>query len=390
MTVTTTSVTSGPYAAAAQTTFAVDFSSISTSEIAVLLDGVIVDPADYTFTRDEDGTGEVVFDTPVTGSVLIRSNPAFTQQVAFSQYGAFYPNQFNKPLDDAARRDAYLKYLIDTFEGPVGKSAYELAVENGYVGTQIQWLASLQGPQGLQGPPGTNGTNGTNGLGVPAGGTTGQVLQKLSNTNNDTGWVTPSSGASISDVAYNATTWDGDTANAPSKNALRDKFVTVDADIAARMLSSGGTFTGNISVPVDVYGAGWNGSAQVPSKDALYDKIAAMDGVAATKLNRTPDISDQNNVTSYTPDLATQDGATIRGLTAGVTINNPTNAVQMKPFVIRIKDNGTSRTITWGSQYRAIGATLPAATVAGKTTYVGLLYNTTDTKFDAVSVVTEA
>lgn len=36
----------------------------------------------------------------------------------------------------------------------------------------------------------------------------------------------------ISDTAYNATTWDGVTTDAPSKNAVRDKIVTMDAAIA--------------------------------------------------------------------------------------------------------------------------------------------------------------
>lgn len=63
----------------------------------------------------------------------------------------------------------------------VGKSAYEVAVANGFVGTEAEWIASLegpqgpqgiqgeqgiqgiQGPQGIQGIPGTNGTNGIDG-----------------------------------------------------------------------------------------------------------------------------------------------------------------------------------------------------------------------------------
>lgn len=51
----------------------------------------------------------------------------------------------------------------------VGKSAYEVAVDNGYVGTETEWLASLkgaqgvQGPRGLQGEVGPAGSNGTNG-----------------------------------------------------------------------------------------------------------------------------------------------------------------------------------------------------------------------------------
>ncbi|WP_101698550.1 hypothetical protein [Clostridium minihomine] len=38
--------------------------------------------------------------------------------------------------------------------GPDGLSAYEVAVENGFVGTQQEWLNSLVGPQGVQGNPG--------------------------------------------------------------------------------------------------------------------------------------------------------------------------------------------------------------------------------------------
>lgn len=53
------------------------------------------------------------------------------------------------------------------------------------------------GPQGPQGPAGTNGTNGTNGVGVPSGGTTGQVLKKQSNTNYDTVWGNASGGNNV-------------------------------------------------------------------------------------------------------------------------------------------------------------------------------------------------
>lgn len=51
-----------------------------------------------------------------------------------------------------------------------------------------------QGPQGLQGPPGNDGQDGQDGLGVPAGGTTNQVLAKASNADNDTTWVDQSGG----------------------------------------------------------------------------------------------------------------------------------------------------------------------------------------------------
>jgi hypothetical protein len=52
----------------------------------------------------------------------------------------------------------------------------------------------------------------------------------------------------------------------------------VDILLAALLADvvDGLTFTGDILVPDDPYGAGWNGSFEVPTKNALYDKIEAI------------------------------------------------------------------------------------------------------------------
>lgn len=42
-------------------------------------------------------------------------------------------------------------------QGPRGYSAYEVAKQNGFKGTQAEWLASLKGERGPQGPPGPPG-----------------------------------------------------------------------------------------------------------------------------------------------------------------------------------------------------------------------------------------
>ena len=50
--------------------------------------------------------------------------------------------------------------------GKPGKSAYEVAVQEGYTGSKTEWLASLvgpQGPQGIQGPQGETGATGATG-----------------------------------------------------------------------------------------------------------------------------------------------------------------------------------------------------------------------------------
>ena len=48
-------------------------------------------------------------------------------------------------------------------DGKDGKSAYQIAVENGFEGSETEWLASLKGADGRNGIDGINGTNGTNG-----------------------------------------------------------------------------------------------------------------------------------------------------------------------------------------------------------------------------------
>ena len=51
----------------------------------------------------------------------------------------------------------------DGKDGKDGKSAYQIAVENGFEGSETDWLASLKGADGRNGIDGTNGINGTNG-----------------------------------------------------------------------------------------------------------------------------------------------------------------------------------------------------------------------------------
>lgn len=58
-------------------------------------------------------------------------------------------------------------------------------------------------------------------------------------------------------------------------------------------------------------------------------------------------------------------------------------------WVIRIKDNGGAQTIGYGTQYRAVGVTLPTTTVAGKTLYLGGIWNAAATKVDIVAVQQE-
>lgn len=59
-----------------------------------------------------------------------------------------------------------------------------------------QGIQGIQGVQGEKGETGATGAQGAPGVGVPAGGTTGQVPTKASDTDYDIEWTTPSGGAS--------------------------------------------------------------------------------------------------------------------------------------------------------------------------------------------------
>lgn len=87
--------------------------------------------------------------------------------------------------------DAANKAYVDSsvVAGPPGESAYQIAVDSGFSGDETSWLASLQGPRGNPG------------VGVPVGGSTGQVLAKASSTDYDTTWADQTAVATPSDVA---------------------------------------------------------------------------------------------------------------------------------------------------------------------------------------------
>jgi hypothetical protein len=78
-------------------------------------------------------------------------------------------------------------------------------------------------------------------------------------------------------------------------------------------------------------------------------------------------------------------------LTISADAGTPTNGQKM---IFRFKDNGTARALTWTTgavkAFRPVGVTLPTTTIVNKTVYVGCIYNTADSRWDAVAVAQEA
>lgn len=112
------------------------------------------------------------------------------------------------------------------------------------------------------------------------------------------------------------------------------------------------------------------------------------DGTVSTFMN--PRVQSVTSSATVTP-TSTNDLVKITAQAAGLTLANPTGTfAEGQSLIIRIKDDGTARAITYGSDYREIGVTLPTTTVLSKTTYLGIIYNDTDTKWDVVGVTTQA
>jgi hypothetical protein len=120
---------------------------------------------------------------------------------------------------------------------------------------------------------------------------------------------------------------------------------------------------------------------------------ATKNAATATLTNKriTNRVQSTASAGTVTPNADADDCVTITAQAAALTLANPTGTpTSMQPITLRIKDNGTARTIGYGSQYRAIGITLPTTTVVGKTIYLGMMYNAADTKWDVIGYALEA
>ena len=156
--------------------------------------------------------------------------------------------------------------------------------------------------------------------------------------------------------------------------------------------------TGNYIIPVDVVGIDVLGNVNRIS--ASNGRTALGLGTLATQSGTFSGTSSGTNTgdqtfldarvqtvsssATVTP-LSTNDFVKVTAQAVGLTLANPTGTfTEGQALMIRIKDNGTARTIAFDTNYRAIGVTLPTTTVISKTLYLGIIYNSTDSKWDVV------
>lgn len=123
----------------------------------------------------------------------------------------------------------------------------------------------------------------------------------------------------------------------------------------------------------------WNGSAWVNHTPAAVQATLAAPRIAT--------FNQPGPSNTLTPNVDTTDLITVLAATAGFSVANPTGTpADGQRLVLRFKDNGTARAITWsGTQYRASSDDpFPTTTVLSKTLYLAFMYNAADTKWDLV------
>ena len=125
--------------------------------------------------------------------------------------------------------------------------------------------------------------------------------------------------------------------------------------------------------------------------DTLINGTLDMNNNRITNTVVNPSVQETASTATFTVNADEQTDGVLTAMAAATTIAAPTGTpVQSQSLVFRFKDDGTARAITWNAIFRAIGITLPTTTTASKLLYVGCKYNSTDTKWDVVSVQEEA
>ena len=154
----------------------------------------------------------------------------------------------------------------------------------------------------------------------------------------------------------------------PEKGVTYSKIITV-GDAAERLLVPNDTYFYDLSDDLPYY----------------KSNLGLITGVFYN-INKKPNIFSVTNTSTLTINPLLCDTQLILNQNSGIVMGVPlTTPHQGSKMTIRLKDDGTSRTITWNPIFRGIYDPLPSKTVPGKTLYLDLVYNETDSMYDVVS-----
>lgn len=305
--------------------------------------------------------------------------------------------------------------------GPVGRTgATGPQGIQGVQGATGAGVTGATGPQGIQGVTGPQGVQGFTGAGVtgatgPQGATGAVGASGATGPQGTAGGSTTYVGTWASGNAYNQfdlTTDNGSsyacttahTASASNEPGVGASWTTY-WQLAAKKGDTGSTGAQGYTGPAGGQGntgptgplgatgpAGPTGpigtSFTGPQGNTGATGTQGPTGPAGTYTQ--PRVGTTASDSSITPSVSTYDQYNVTALAANLTINSPGAGNDGQKLILRLKDNGTARTLTFDAIYTAAGVALPTTTVANKTTYLGFIYNTAMSKWNLIAAVTES
>ena len=186
---------------------------------------------------------------------------------------------------------------------------------------------------------------------------------------------------------------DSTSLNAWDEKVVADILQTVTSTNTLTIaVQSGKSLNGVVNGTVVMQSAGsWRRFAPDGSGGWTYDAEIVRQTQTQTLTNKriTQRVSAITSSSTPTPNADTDDMFKVTALAAAATITNPTGTpTEGQSLLIRIKDNGTARALTFDTQYRfSSDQTAPTTTVISKTLYMGFVWNSDDSKWDCLGYI---
>lgn len=291
--------------------------------------------------------------------------------------------------------------------------------------TGPQGATGSTGPQGTTGPTGATGNTGATGPQGNTGstgptGARGGIAYTFSTTTTDsdsgagvirynnatiasvtTIFIDNADAGSISQTGW-YDTWDDSTATVKGQllitnandNTAYDVFNVTAVTSASGYYKitvtyvSGARPANSAALAVMFVPAGYNG-ATGPQGATGAQGVTGPTGPNALPTPRvtttTSSATPSTNTDSYDAHSITALATAITSMTSGLS-GTPVN---FQRLIFRIKDNGTARSITWGSSFEAKGRALPTTTVISKVLTVMFMYDSVTSKWGCVASALE-
>lgn len=164
--------------------------------------------------------------------------------------------------------------------------------------------------------------------------------------------------------------------------SLEDRINLTDGDKGDITISSSGTVF-NINAPLVTQLEAEIGTSTEVKK---WTPERVLQAIKENSLSNNRVMSN-TSLSSLVIDSSLTDQSIITAQSEALTIGSPTGVIRDgKKLIISLKDNGTSRALSWNSVFNVVGVTLPTTTTPSKIIYIGVIYNENSSKWDVIAV----